>query len=327
MKMFVYNYREYDEKEYFEEYVKEFNVEISFSTLSPSLETAVLCKGCRFVSVIVTQIDRPLLEKFKELGVEGIATRSIGYDHIDLAAAKALGIQISVSSYPPNGVADFAVMLMLMLLRKAKPILLKSVSNNFGLRGSQGRELHSLTVGIVGTGRIGRQVIKNLSGFGCKILAYDPVQNPEAEEFAQYTTLQKLFETSDIISLHTPLTQGNYHMVNAASLAAMKPGVILVNTARGGLVDTGALIDALESGRVGAAGLDVLEGEQVKVFTDGGSTNFSGRQNAVLQGFSNVMVTPHAAFYTDSASRYTVKSVVESCLHLYRGTPNPLRIV
>ena len=165
MKIFVYNYREFDEAEYFQKFSKEYGVELGISTDAPTLDNAHLAKGYEYVSIITTKIDKALIKKFHEYGVKMISTRTIGYDHVDIAAAKELGIHVSNVSYSPECVADYTVMLMLMSIRKMKRIMQREEINDFSLPGIQGRELPNFTVGVLGTGRIGRAVIRDLSGF------------------------------------------------------------------------------------------------------------------------------------------------------------------
>lgn len=176
-----------------------------------------------------------------------------GYDHIDMQAAKDCGIRVGNAPYGPNGVADYAVMLILMSIRNMKRILERTNIQDYTLQGIRGRELSDLTVGVIGTGRIGRTVIRHLSGFGCRILANDPYENEETKQYASYVTLPELWKEADVITLHAPLTEDNFHLIGAETLAQMKDGVVIVNTARGALIDSEALIEGIESGKVGAA--------------------------------------------------------------------------
>ena len=242
-----------------------------------------------------------------------ISTRTIGYDHVDLDAARRCGIHVSNVSYSPECVADYTVMLMLMSIRKMKRIMQRAEVNDFSLPGIQGRELPNFTVGVLGTGRIGRSVIRDLSGFGCRIYAYDKYENDEVKRYAQYAELDTIFRECDLITLHMPLSQENFHMIDKAALEKMKDGVVIVNTARGGLIDTKALIEGIESGKVGAAGLDVIEDEFGLYYNDLKSEVLSKRDLYILRGFPNVIVTPHMAFYTDQAVSDMVKHSIESC--------------
>ena len=209
MKIFVYNYREFDEAEYFQKFAEEYGVELGICTDAPTLENAHLAEGYKYVSIITSKIDAELMERFHELGVKMISTRTIGYDHVDLAAAEKFGISVSNVSYSPECVADYTVMLILMSIRKMKRIMQRAEVNDFSLPGIQGRELPNFTVGVLGTGRIGRAVIRDLSGFGCRIYAYDKYENESVKEHAQYADLDTIFRECDLItqqkrSVHPP---------------------------------------------------------------------------------------------------------------------------
>ena len=252
MKVFVFNYRDFDEAEYFTKESEALGVELGICRETPTLANIDLAAGYDCISIITTPIDAALMKRIKELGIKMVSTRTIGYDHVDIKAAKELGIKVSNATYSPNGVADYAIMLMLMASRKMKHIMERADIRDFSLKGIQGREFASFTVGIIGTGRIGRTVVRHLSGFGCRILAYDLYESEEVKQYATYVPLEEIWEQCDLISFHAPLTDENFHMVNAEIIAKMKDRVILVNTARGGLIDSQALIDAIESGKVGA---------------------------------------------------------------------------
>ena len=307
MKIFVYSYREFDEAEYFQKFSEEYGVELGISTDDPTMENAHLAEGYEYVSIITTKIDAELMERFHELGVKMISTRTIGYDHVDMHAAKHLGMHVSNVSYSPECVADYTVMLMLMSVRKMKRIMQREEINDFSLPGIQGRELPNFTVGVLGTGRIGRAVIRDLSGFGCKIYAYDKYENDSVKEYAQYADLDTIYRECDLITLHMPLLDDNFHLIDGDAIAKMKDGVVIVNTARGGLIDTKALIEGIESGKISAAGLDVIEDEFGMYYYDRKSDVLSKRDLYILRGFPNVIVTPHMAFYTDQAVSDMVK--------------------
>lgn len=327
MKLFAYNYRDFDEEEFFTRYSKEYGVELGISREAPTLENAELAKGYDAVTVITTKMNRPLLARFKELGVKMVSTRTIGYDHIDLNAAAELGMMISNASYSPACVADYTVMLMLMCIRKMKRIMERAAINDFTLPGIQGKELHNFTVGIVGTGKIGRTVLKDLSGFGCKLYASDAFESDEAKRYAEYLPFEELSRRCDIISLHLPLSEETKHLVDAKAIAGMKDGVILINTARGGLIDSAALIDGLESGKIGAAGLDVIEHEFGLYYYDRKADALDNRELSILRGFPNVVVTPHMAFYTNQAIDDMVHHSILSCIARQKGEEDPWKIV
>lgn len=327
MKVFVYSCRTFDEEPYFIQFAKDLQIEIGISHDTPTLENADLARGYDAVSVITTKVDAALVERFHELGVKMISTRTIGYDHVDIEKAKELGMHVGNATYSPNCVADYTVMLMLMSIRKMKRIMERAQINDFSLPGIQGGELPNLTVGVIGTGRIGQAVIRNLSGFGCKLYAYDLYENEFVKQYAQYVPLEELYRNCDIITLHMPLTSENHHMIDADAIARMKDGVVLINTARGGLIDTKAMIAAIENGKVGAAGLDVIEDEFGMYYFDRKSDIMSKRDLYILRGFPNVIVTPHMAFYTNQAISDMVKHSLMSCVLEEQGEKDPWRVV
>lgn len=319
MKVFVYSYRDFDEAEWFTYFSETYHIELGICREAPNMQNAELAKGYEYISIITTKIDAELVQKFYDLGVRMISTRTIGYDHIDLGQAKALGMKVGNATYSPNCVADYTIMLMLMSIRKMKRIMQRAEINDFSLKGIQGRELPSFTVGVVGTGRIGRSVVRNLTGFGCQILAYDLYENDEVKKQATYVSLDEIYEKSDIITLHMPLTDDNYHMINKDSIAKMKDQVVLINTARGGLIDTRAMIEGLMDGKIGAVGLDVIENEFAMYYYDRKSDVLDKQDLYILRGLPNAIVTPHMAFYTDQAISDMVKHSLLSCLMVENG--------
>lgn len=326
MKVTVYNCREFDEKELFLRYEKELGIELVLCADAPTLENVHLTKGSECVDIITSKITRELMKAFHENGVRYLTTRTIGYDHIDLEAAKEFGIKVGNAPYGPNGVADYTVMLILMSIRKMKRIMERTNIQDYTLMGIQGRELKDLTVGVIGTGRIGRTVIQNLSGFGCRILAYDLYEQEEVKQYAEYVSLSQLFAQADVITLHTPLTEQNYHLIDAGSIATMKDGVVIVNTARGALIDSEALICAIESGKIGAAGLDVVENEFGLYYYDHKADILNNRELAILRGFPNVTVSHHMAFYTDNCVETVVRDSLLSCKLFAEGQQNPWEV-
>ena len=182
-------------------------------------------------------------------GVKYLALRSAGFNNVDMKAAKELGICFSNAMYSPNSVADYTTMLILMCVRKVKQIMMRNAAQDYSLPGNQGREIKNLIIGVVGTGRIGSTVAKNLSGFGCKILGYDVYQNKDLLDILSYVTFEELLEQCDVITLHAPLLEGNYHMINEETIAKMKDGIIIVNCGRGELINAKALINNIETGK------------------------------------------------------------------------------
>ena len=326
MQVTVYNCRAFDEKELFIEYAKEIGVELVLCGDAPDLDNVSLCRGSRCVDVITSKIDEPLIRAFHENGIEYISTRTIGYDHIDIDAAKAYGIKVGNAPYGPSGVADYTVMLILMSIRKMSAILGRTRLQDYTLAGLNGRELKDLTVGVIGTGRIGATVIRDLSGFGCRILAHDLYEKEEVRQYADYVSLEQIWKEADVITLHTPLTQDNYHLIDKDSIAQMKDGVVIVNTARGALIDSDALIEAVEDGKIGAAGLDVVENEFGLYYYDHKSDILKNRELAMLRSFPNVTVSHHMAFYTRNYVETVVKDSLMSCKCYMEGRENPWEV-
>lgn len=326
MNVTVYNCREFDEKELFFRYAKRLGIGLTLCPDAPDMENISLANGSECVNIITSKMTEELLKGLKENGVSYLTTRTIGYDHIDMEAAKRLGIKVANAPYGPHGVADYTVMLILMSIRKMKRILQRGSIQDFSLEGIQGRELKDLTVGIIGTGRIGATVIRSLSGFGCKILAYDLHENEEVKKDIAYVSLEELWQQADIITLHAPLTEDNYHMIGKSTIEKMKDGVVIINTARGGLIDTEALISGIESGKIGAAGLDVVENEFGLYYYDRKSDALDNRELSVLRGFPNVTVTHHMAFYTDECVETVVRDSLMGCKLFVEGKDNPWEV-
>ncbi len=248
----------------------------------------------------------------REAGVKYICTRSIGYDHIDIQAAEKLGITVENVAYPPDGVADYTLMLILMALRSAKSTLKHVEHHDFRLPAVRGKELHCMTVGVVGAGHIGRAVIQRLHAFGCHVLVCD------TNDSGGSVPLHELLEKSDIVTLHVPLNTGTRHMIGKKQLAAMKQDAILVNTARGALVDTEELIAALENHRLGGAALDVLEEEEETFYSDCSQKSLSNPFLPRLQKMPNVIITPHTAYYTYHVLYDTVEKTLLNCIEFER---------
>ena len=306
-----------DEKASFAYWSKEYQVELLEYTEVPTLENAGLVAGCEGVTMLGQgTIDRALLSKYRELGVKCLSTRTIGSDHIYLEAAKELGILVCNASYAPDAVADFTIMMMLMCLRQYKQAFWRGYVNDFSLAGLQGKNMRAMTIGVMGTGRIGQQVIRDLQGFGCRILAYDVYQNAEVAKMAEYVDIDTFYRECDIITLHMPLLPSTHHMINRESIAKMKKGVILVNCARGGLTDTEALIEGIESMQIGALGMDTAEGEEGIIHCDRRSDIIANRNWFYLHQFRNVIMTQHMAFYTEQSVDSMVQCGVEGLVKM-----------
>lgn len=313
MKILVYNCRE-DETEFFNKYSQEHEVKIKLTSQSPNLENAQLAAGFDCLSIITTKIDKNLLAKYSKLGIKYISTRTIGYDHIDLKSAKKYKIGIGNISYSPDSVAEYTVMLILMSIRKMELILSRSRVQDYSLSKLRGRELHNLTIGIIGTGRIGKAILKKLNSFGCRLLAYDLNPDPK-NKLAEYVELNQLIKKSDIISLHVPATKENKHLISQERLALMKKNSYIINTARGSLIDTSALIDALEQKKIAGASLDVIENEANIYYKDFKGEVISNRELAILRSLPNVILTPHTAFFTRQAVSDMIENSILNCIN------------
>jgi D-specific alpha-keto acid dehydrogenase len=275
-----------------------------------------LAFGNRCISVgHKTQVTNPTLLALSRAGVEYISTRSIGYNHINVSYAESVGVTVGNVAYSPDSVADYTLMLMLMAVRNAKSIIRRTDTYDYRLSDARGKELRDLTIGVIGTGRIGTAVMDRLRGFGCRILAYDNLPKTAAD----YVPLDKLLKLSDIVTLHTPLNADTHHLLNRQRIAQMKHGAFIINTGRGPLLDTEALIPALESGRLGGAALDVLEGEEGIFYADFRNKPIGSESLLRLQELPNVIVSPHTAYYTDHALSDTIENSLINCLKFEGG--------
>lgn len=284
---------------------------VATMTEAPVSEDNVgLAFGNRCVSVgHKTQVTNATLLGLRDAGVLYISTRSAGCNHIDVAYANGLGISVGTVAYSPDSVADYTLMLMLMAVRQAKLTVRRTDVHDYRLGDVRGKELRDLTVGVVGTGRIGAAVIQRLRGFGCRIVAHD--RCPKAG--VDYVSLDELLRRSDIVTLHTPLTVETHHLLHPARIQQMKPGAFVINTGRGSLVDTDALLAALQSSRLGGAALDVLEGEEGTFYADCRGEAIHDRLLR-LQELPNVLISPHTAYYTDHAMRDMVEQTMANCV-------------
>ncbi|OUP06270.1 D-isomer specific 2-hydroxyacid dehydrogenase family protein [Collinsella sp. An2] len=323
MKILAYEVRD-DERAELLRVADELGVELSCTDDVPSMDTADAAAGFDAATFLgMGTIDERLLTRWHELGVRFLSTRTVGHNHIELSAAHRLGMRVCNAGYPPEGVAEFTVMLMLLTLRNYKPALWRQQVNDYSLSGLMGRELSSLTVGIVGLGRIGQAVARCLSGFGCTILACNPSPVAAFEGQVEFCDLDDIFLRSDLITLHVPLTDETHHMIDAAAIERMKPGVVLINCARGGLADTDALIAGIESGHIGALGMDVIEGEEGITHIDHKTEILSNPKMAYLRQFPNVVLTQHMAFYTLADTRSMAREGIRGIVDMAAGRPCP----
>jgi D-specific alpha-keto acid dehydrogenase len=303
-----------DEAALFRELAPGFGITPTITAAAVSEANTRLVSGNRCISVgHKTQITNATLHALRKAGVTYISTRSIGYNHIDVEYAQSVGILVENVSYSPDSVADYTVMLMLMAVRHAKSIVRRTDVHDYRLHDVRGKELRDLTVGVVGTGRIGAAVLDRLCGFGCTVLAHD--RSPQStEREAKYVPLDQLLRSSDIVTLHTPLTAETHHLLNRNRIETMKRGAFIINTGRGSLLDTEALVQALENGRLGGAALDVLEGEEGIFYADCRDQPIESKTLLRLQELPNVLISPHTAYYTDHALSDTVENSIINCL-------------
>jgi D-specific alpha-keto acid dehydrogenase len=302
---------EQDEADVFREMAPRLGVVPTITAAAPSEANVELARGNRCISIgHKTDVSNSTLLALRELGVMYISTRSVGCNHVDVAYAESVGISLETVAYSPDSVADYTLMLMLMVVRHAKSLVRRADVHDYRLGEVRGRELRDLTVGVIGTGRIGGAVIDRLRGFGCRTLAYD--KRPKTS--AEYVTLAALLEESDVVTLHTPLTPETHHLLDRDRIERTKPGAVIVNTGRGALIDTRALVSALEGGRLGGAALDVLEGEDGIFYADCSDRLIENQLLLRLHELPNVLISPHTAYYTDHALRDIVEHSLTNCV-------------
>lgn len=321
MKVAVFSTKSYDER-FLHEANSRHGHEFKFFDIHLSVETCQLAFGFEAVCGFVNDdLGRGVLELLSKNGTRLIALRCAGFNNVDLSAAKEFGLTVvRVPAYSPYGVAEHAVMLILALNRKICRAYNRIHDGNFSLEGLLGFEVHTKTVGILGTGRIGASMCRIMSGFGAKVLAYDPFKNPECESLGvSYVPIDVLLRESDIISLHLPLNKDNYHLIDKRALSQMKSGVMLINTSRGGLIDSACLIEGLKSGKIGYLGLDVYEEEDGMFFEDLSGQVIHDDVFARLMTFPNVIITGHQAFFTDTAMQNIAQTTLNNISDFSRG--------
>ena len=299
---------------------------IEWAWFEPRLdrETARLAEGAVAVNCFVNdQLDAVTIGTLSRLGVRLITLRCAGFNQVDLAAAAAASLTVvRVPEYSPHAVAEHTIGLILMLDRRLHKAYNRVREGNFSLDGLLGFDLHGRTVGVVGLGRIGRRVAEILLGFGCRVLAHDPRPAPElAAQGVSVVPLDALLSASDIVTLHCPLTPATRHLIDAAALGRMRRGAMLINTSRGGLIDTPAVIAALKSGQLGHLGLDVYEEEADLFFDDHSGSIIHDDVFTRLLTFPNVVITAHQAFFTQNALDAIAAQTVRNLVHFQRGEP------
>lgn len=328
MKVAVFSTKPYD-RQFLERANAEAGHELLFLDARLTASSAALANGAQAVCAFVNDIlDRGTLTRLRDLGVRLVALRSAGFNNVDLQAARELGVAISrVPAYSPHAVAEHTAALILALNRKIHRAYARVREGNFALDGLLGFDLRGRTVGIVGTGKIGVEVARIMNGFGCRLLGHDPEANPGFEKLGgRYVPLATLLAESDIVTLHCPLTPATRHLIGDAAVAAMKPGVMLINTSRGAVVDTKAVIKGLKSGRIGHLGLDVYEEETDLFFENLSNQMIHDDVFARLLTFPNVLITGHQGFFTAEALTAIAETTIAS-ISSFERTGQPLNIV
>lgn len=318
-KIAFYGTKPYD-RVWFEPLAKEYGYPIRFIEDQLNGETLSLAADCTAACVFVNDpIGREEIDGLVKLGVSVLLLRSAGYNHVDLKAAKDKLTVLRVPGYSPESVAEFAVGILLSLNRKIHRAYVRTREFNMNIQGLMGRDLHGKTAGVVGTGRIGRAMIAILKGFGMELLAYD--LHPQPIEGVTYVELDELFTRSDVVSLHCPLTSQTRHLVDRRALEKMKSDAYLINTSRGALVDSAALMEELKKGRLGGVGLDVYEEEDGVFYEDNSERPVADDILARLMSFPNVLITSHQGFFTEEAMRAIAVTTLENLRMYEAGEP------
>ena len=327
MKYAFFDTKPYD-KPAFERFGAENGITFKYYDSKLDIDTADLAKGCDGVCIFVNDTaDAPVIDRLYELGVKAIALRCAGFNNVDLRHADGKLAVFRVPAYSPYAVAEHAMAMLLTLVRRTHKAYIRTRDFNFSLGGLTGFDLHGRTVGVIGTGRIGRAFINICNGFGMKVLAYDKF--PADDIKCTYTELNELFAKSDIISLHCPLTDGTYHIIDKNSLSQTKKGVYIINTSRGALIDSEDLLEAIKDRHVGGACLDVYEEESDYFFRDRSGHIVDDETLARLIFMPNVLITSHQAYLTEEAlaaiASVTVNNIVEfhrkgECVNLLKNT-------
>ncbi|MGF1503977.1 MAG: 2-hydroxyacid dehydrogenase [Anaerolineae bacterium] len=325
MKVAVFSTKPYDRT-----YLTNSNTthELTFFEPRLTIHTAPLADGhdavCPFVN---DELDSEVLTRLAYGGVELIALRSAGYNHVDIRAATDLGLTVArVPAYSPHAVAEHTVALILGLNRKLYRAYNRVRDGNFARNGLLGFDLHGKVVGIIGTGKIGSVTAEVLRGFGCELIGYDPYPNDYFAEFGTYVDLPELFRRSAVISLHAPLNPDTYHTIDEEAISQMKDGVMLINTSRGALIDTVAVIEGLKSGKIGSVGFDLYEEEGDLFFEDLSGEVITDDVFARLLTFPNVLITGHQAFFTEEALQNIADTTMENITE-YEDTGTVTNIV
>ncbi len=324
MKILFYDTKPYDEASFAEILPKFPDITIDYLKTDISVATARLAEGYTAVCLFVaSDVSAPVLHALSEVGIRLVLLRCAGFNNVDLAAAKRYGITVMrVPGYSPEAIAEHALALAFAVNRHIHKAYIKVRENNFSLQGLTGFTLSGRVAGIVGTGKIGAAMCRACHGLGMRVIAYDKYENPSLS-FVEYVSMDRLLRESDLISLHCPLTNETYHMIDTAAIEKMKRGVILVNTSRGALISTEDLIRGIRSLKFSGVGLDVYEEEQANVFENREDDILESSVTARLLSFPNVIVTSHQGFLTEEALEAIAETTLRNMESYQKGTPNP----
>ena len=317
IKVAFFDTKAYD-KPSFEHYGQLHDMQFRFLETKLNEDTVELARGCDAVCVFVNDtVNAKVIDQLHEMGVKLIALRSAGYNNVDIHSAYGKVHVVHVPAYSPYAVAEHAMALLLTSIRRIHKAYIRTRDFNFSLNGLTGFDLHGKTVGVIGTGKIGRIFIDICRGFGMNVIAYDLF--PAKDSGIKYVSLEELFRSSDIISLHCPLTDETRHMINADAIETMKKGIVIINTSRGGLIDTEALLEGIKARKVGAACLDVYEEEADIFFEDRSGHILNDELLARLISMPNVIVTSHQAFLTEEALNNIAETTVNNILSYFEN--------
>lgn len=317
MKIAFYDTKPYD-KIWFEKMIEQYGFHVKFFEHKLNEDTAILSRGFDVVCIFVNDTaDETVLKILAENGVKLIALRCAGYNNVDLKAVQDKITVVRVPAYSPSAVAEFAAALLLTVNRKTHKAYIRTRDTNFNINGLLGFDLAGKTAGIIGTGKIGQMFIDICKGFKMNVIAYDPYPNENLD--VEYVSLDELFRKSNIISLHCPLTKENFHLINEKTIEQMQDNVIIVNTSRGGLIDTTALIDGLKSKKIGGAGLDVYEEEGDVFFEDKSNEIIKDDELMRLLSFPNVVMSSHQGFFTREAMQQIAMVTMENIANFKNG--------
>ena len=319
MKIAFYSTKPYD-KIWFEPLGKEYGFDIHFIEAACNEETVYMAKGYDAICIFVNDyVNADMIDALYEMKVKAILLRSAGYNHVNVKAAEDKLAVLRVPSYSPEAVAEFAMAMLLTINRWTHKAYNRTREFNMSLNGLMGMDLFEKTAGVVGTGKIGQAMIRIFNGFGMRVLCYDPY--PIEGLDAEYVSLEELLGSCEVISLHCPLTEQTKHMINAKSIASMKNGVYLINTSRGGLIDTDALVEELLQKKFGGVGLDVYEEEAGLFYEDKSGQIITDDNLARLMTFPNVLVTSHMGFFTKEAMQAIARTTLENAYAVENGLP------